>query len=103
MEYFSGAVAGGRGGTFAGLSRLSGFSERECQIAAETGRLGDVVRCAMLVRSRSSRGGSVSAAGPGPTAQGSRPGCRVAGGGVAVGPGGRVTTHPATAMPMARV
>jgi hypothetical protein len=34
---------GGQGGTFAGLARASGISERDCELAAATGRLADIV------------------------------------------------------------
>jgi hypothetical protein len=34
------------GGAFASLAQASGFTERECQVAALTGRLGDIVRVA---------------------------------------------------------
>jgi hypothetical protein len=37
-------VTSGRG-VFAGLADSRGFTERECQVAAATGRLADIIRC----------------------------------------------------------
>jgi hypothetical protein len=40
---WGGLAPGGQGGTFAGLARASGISERDCELAAATGRLADIV------------------------------------------------------------
>lgn len=40
------------GGTFAGLASQSGFSVRDCQLAAATGRLAGIVRVAELRKAK---------------------------------------------------
>lgn len=45
----------GSGGAFAGLARASGFSVRDCQVAAATGRLVQIVRVAEQRKRASSR------------------------------------------------